>query len=366
MPKASLLVADNDDSFVSGLLVSSLSNSQLESIIEPEAVDEEKGIDMMMEGKASALLIIPKGFGQAFLDGAPTTLKLVKNPMQSILPSICESVVETLLEMGFVARSVLDMPIQAITEMTEAQEEPSQNALDAMSLGIGRTFQRVQPYVFPPIVSLKIESIEGEERDFNFAAAFYPGLVLMALLFISVGLSQDVWREKRYGALARCIMTPVSLFNFFVGKLFGALAVAALVLAVMLGAGPLLFGITWYHLWAVILLGLCVSAFLISVFSVLVLALSRSERTSNVVTDVLLMTLMLTSGTTVPLEAMPESMVKMASFTPIGHVLLIYRDLTQGNLPLAAVLGTAAAYVAISVVFGAIAAKGLFPKFVNR
>jgi ABC-type polysaccharide/polyol phosphate export permease len=148
-----------------------------------------------------------------------------------------------------------------------------------------------------------------------------------------------------------------------VGKLIGALVICALVLAVMLVAGSLLFDLTWHHLWAVVLLGLCVSACLLAVFSVLVLALSRNERTSNVVTDVLLMALMLTSGTTVPLEAMPASMVKMASFTPLGHVLLIYKDIVKGELPLALVLVTAGAYVLVSAAFGLMAGWRFFPRF---
>jgi len=365
-PKAELLVADNDGSFVSRLLVGALGSSQLEGMIEPVGVSEKDGLDMMMEGEASALLIIPEGFGAAYLDGKPTTLRFLKNPMQSILPSICETVVETLLEIGFIARSVLDEPIGEIRDLTE-MEEPPEWQLDLMSVEMGRTFRRITPYVFPPVVSLEVESVEEEkERDFDFAAAYYPGLVLMALLFVCVGLSQDVWREKRYGTLARCIMSPVSLFNYFLGKLVGALGISAVVLAIMLVAGPILFGIEWHHLWAVVLLGLCVSAFLVSVFSALVLALSRNERTSNVVTDVLLMALMLTSGTTVPLEIMPASMVKMASVTPIGHVLMIYKDLARGELPLGAVLGTAGAYVAVSAVIGVGVARGLFPRFANR
>jgi len=367
MPKASLLVVDNDDSFVSNLLASSLGNSRLENLIEPESVEEAAGIDMIMEGDASALLVIPEGFGDAYLNGTETTLRLVKSPMQSILPSIAQGVVETLLEMGFIGRSLFDSPIRSLTGIAEMGGEPTQAQLDATSLAIGHTFRKVQEYVFPPMVSLEVEAIEKEEREeFNFAAAYYPGLMLMAVLFISVGLSQDVWREKRHGALSRCIMTPVSLFSFFTGKLLGALALAAIVLAVMLIAGPLLFDLTWHHVWAVVLLGLAVSAFLLSVFSVLVLALSRNERTSNVITDILLMALMLTSGTTVPLEMMPASMVKMASFTPIGHVLLIYKELLQGSLPLGKVIATAGAYAAVSVAFGLIAARGLFPRFANR
>jgi ABC-2 type transport system permease protein len=368
IPKASLLVADNDDSFVSGLVLSALGNGRLESIIEPEAVDEAAGLDMMMEGKASALLIIPKGFGQAYLDGAPTTLKLIRNPMQNILPTICEGVVETLLEMGFLARSVLDTPIEAVTGIAKSGADPPQSVMDAMSLDIGHTLQKVQPYIFPALVTLEVESIEEEEEqdDFNFAGAYYPGLMLMALLFISVGLSQDVWREKRNGTLSRCIMSPASLLNFFIGKLIGALVICSLVLAVMLVAGPLLFDLVWHHLWAVVLLGLALSALLLAAFSVLVLALSRNERTSNVVTDILMMALMLTSGTAVPLDALPASMIKIASFTPIGHVLLIYREMAQGALPLGLVFGTAAAYVGVAAVLAALAARGLFPSFANR
>jgi ABC-2 type transport system permease protein len=366
MPKATLLVADNDSSFVSNMLMSSLGSSQLENIIEPEGVEEAKGIDMMTEGKASALLVIPKGFGEAFLDGTQTSLRLIKNPMESILPSICESALETLIDMGSIARSLFDSPIQSLSDVAHTRGEPTLEDIDKTSLTIGHTIHKIQGYVFPPAVSLEVESLEKNEEEFNFAASYYPGLMLMAVLFISVGLSQDVWREKRHGALSRCIMTPISLFNFFTGKLIGGLAIVTVVIVIMLIAGPILFDLTWHHLWAVVLLALAVSALLLSAFSVMVLAMSRNERTSSVVTDILLMALMLTSGTTVPIEAMPASMVKMASLTPIGHVLLIDKELVKGNLPLGPVLVTAAAYLAVSAALGVIAGRGLFPKFANR
>jgi hypothetical protein len=50
----------------------------------------EEGYQMMEEGAANALLHIPSGFNERFLDGDPVTLEVVKNPAQRFLPQLVE------------------------------------------------------------------------------------------------------------------------------------------------------------------------------------------------------------------------------------------------------------------------------------
>src|SRR5262245_9141667 len=86
-PRATVLVADEDGTFVSGLLSTALARAPLD--LTPVALEE--GRRRIDDGDATALLVVPAGFQQAVLDGVSTAeLALVTNPSQQILPNIAE------------------------------------------------------------------------------------------------------------------------------------------------------------------------------------------------------------------------------------------------------------------------------------
>src|SRR5262245_36931481 len=90
-PKAHVLWVDQDQSLVSRLAASAARQGQVAQFLEVETVDDVVTARRRMDaGDASALLIIPKGFQDGVLREQPTTLTLVTNPSQQILPLIVE------------------------------------------------------------------------------------------------------------------------------------------------------------------------------------------------------------------------------------------------------------------------------------
>ena len=90
-PRANVLVADQDGTFVSGLLSTALGRAE---IMDLQAVALEEGRRRIDDGEATALLIVPKGFQQAVLDQSSAGLTLLTNPAQQILPDIVEESLE--------------------------------------------------------------------------------------------------------------------------------------------------------------------------------------------------------------------------------------------------------------------------------
>ena len=76
-PKAHLLVVDEDRSFVSGLVGMAGRQGQTAQFLQIEEVNAVEGNEQIQAGKASALLIIPKGFQDGVLREQPTALTLV-------------------------------------------------------------------------------------------------------------------------------------------------------------------------------------------------------------------------------------------------------------------------------------------------
>ncbi len=87
-PTGTLLIADEDGSFISGAIVGAFSQEQLGDLIIVEQVSVEEGSLRINEGEASGFLTIPEGFQDAFLNETPVTLTLKTNPAQTILPGI--------------------------------------------------------------------------------------------------------------------------------------------------------------------------------------------------------------------------------------------------------------------------------------
>ncbi len=99
-PSGILLITDNDDSFLSQMFVRTFSQGPLDDMFTLKKVKKDEGQTIMSVGDASVWLTIEKGFTQNFVDKKPTTLKLVKNPSQNILPEIAEIMVTTLADTG--------------------------------------------------------------------------------------------------------------------------------------------------------------------------------------------------------------------------------------------------------------------------
>src|SRR6185436_19934140 len=80
IPKVRMLVANEDDGLIAGLVASAFTSQQASPYFDAKTVEHDAGVAMMNAGEASALLTIPKGFTNDVLDGKPTTLTLIKNP----------------------------------------------------------------------------------------------------------------------------------------------------------------------------------------------------------------------------------------------------------------------------------------------
>ena len=98
--RAQLLVTDLDDSFVSQGILSALGQDQIAEMIMVEKVDEETGQRRINDGDGSGHLVIPTGFGKAWLEREEVALQLTVNPSQSISPRLIREMLESLLDLG--------------------------------------------------------------------------------------------------------------------------------------------------------------------------------------------------------------------------------------------------------------------------
>jgi len=318
-PTGVLLIADQDDSLLSGLIGSAYSQEQLGDLLIVEQVSVEEGETRINDGEASGFLVIPEGFQDAFLNETPVTLTLKTNPAQTILPGIIEDVTEILLDAGFYAQRLLGPELKKIQD-SGLTELPGDAFVAGISVDIQHKIDAVAPKLSPLLFDLEIVEPPPKEPQPDIALLFLPGIILMALLFASNSLAADYWEERDRGTLRRLVSAPGALPGFVVGKAFAALIVMAFLASITLGLGFVYHGVAW-NKFLPSLLWVCVGGVgLFAWFSALQMFFPNN-RAANLVTTILLFPLMMAGGSFFPLAALPDWIASIGRLSPNGFIV---------------------------------------------
>jgi ABC-type Na+ efflux pump permease subunit len=315
-PHGVLLMVDQDESFLSELIAGAYSAGELGELISVEKTTLEEGTERINDGEASGLLIIPDGFGDAFLNSEPVTLTLKTNPSQTILPGIITNVTEILLDAGFYAHQLFGDEIEAIKNMGD---EPGDAAVGAMAITIQHKIDAVAPQLFPPIIDIEIVEPPPKEPTPPLALLFLPGIILMAVMFAANGIAGDWWREREQGTLRRLVYAPGQLGSFVAGKALAAAVIIGLVGGVTLLIGFLYHGISWSKLPSSLIWISISGVALFSWFAALQMLFS-SQKTSSVISSMLLFPLLMAGGSFFPLAVLPGWIAAIGRASPNGFV----------------------------------------------
>jgi ABC-type multidrug transport system permease subunit len=344
-PTVQLLIADEDDSHGSRLLLGILDQQRNETPLRTERVDAADGRQRLDQGEASALLIIPPGFVEAVLREEPTKLELVTNPSQRIGPGMIQELLQLLQEAVFYAHRLVGPEIREMIDGPPEGEDSFSNATIARwSISFHERVRRLDRYLSPPVVELQTPAPEKEEPEeaaapsIPFSFYFLPGMLLMGLLFAAQGLTDDVWKERESGTLRRIVSTPLGITRFMIGKIAACSVVLALLASIVLAAGFWYFEIPWQR-FPLALLWSVGSGVMLTGIMLPVQLFASSHRGASVLSFLVVFPLMMLGGSMFPLEAMPSWLAAIGKFTPNGWAGLQLKAILlgqQGSLALPA------------------------------
>lgn len=348
VPRARVLVADQDDTLLSRLLAGAGARGGLGEYVDLEQVPTaEEGRRRIDAGEAAALLVLPEGFQDAVLREEPAELQLVTNPAQRILPRIVEEGLEILTEAVFYVQRVFGPTIRRmIRDLPAGATGPSGAEVAAISVEINEELQRLQGLLFPPAIRLDIVTDRPQAGpELNFGQLFLPGMLFMSILFIADGMSADVWEEKTRGTLRRALTTPQTARRLLAGKVVAGAALGGTVALVALLAAIALFDIAWTRVPLAWLWCTFAGAALLPLLMLLQMA-AASERGGRLLGSMVVFPLIMIGGSFFPFEAMPAWMSAVGRWTPNGLAVLRLKDLLYGE-PQAGPLLVAAAGIGV-------------------
>lgn len=341
-PQGRLLVADEDKTFLSQALTAAFSREPLSKMLVMETTGRDEGRRRMDRGDASALLIIPKGFQNAFLQNQPVQLQLVTNPAQEILPKIVEETLSIVVDGGFYVQKVAAVPLRSFA----TGKAPDDETVAQASIAFNQMGRSLAKYINPPLIDLDMKVVAEQRQNQNVAALFLPAMLFMALLFVGNAQALDIWRERAWGTLRRLATTPASLGTFLAARLISL----ALILCGVAVVG--VAGMQWFAhvpVASIVLSGLWLvlsgTAFYLMLATIAVHA--SSQRAANVTGNLVVFPLSLLGGSFFPFEMMPGWMASIGRFTPNGWAVTQFKAFVDGSAH-AKDFAIGAAYMAVA------------------
>lgn len=330
-PTAHLLVADEDDSIVSQFLVRAFDQGPMREIIDMEQVGRAQGTAQIENGEATALLVVPAGFGAALLRGEKGELYLLENPAQRLLPHIVEETLEVALDAAFYVQHLAGQDLRGLAKRLGAGEKLTLEQSGQVGTALYQFFARIGPYMLPPALEVVAGVDESEKNAVHFSFYFFPGFVLMALFFAAQSLGTEIWEEYRQGALRRLVASPASLRAWLLGKVGAGFLLTALVGGILLLFGVLYHGRPLLYMVPAVLWTAVGGALLLLLVMTVQLAIG-SERAAMLTTQIAMFPLLMVGGSFFPLPALPGFLATIGRWTPNGYVLTGLTDILLGRM----------------------------------
>ena len=329
-PQGRLLVADEDDTFVSNLLTGAFSQQPMSKMVFVEKVSREAGRARIDHGDGSALLIIPKGLSDAVFQNQPSRLELITNPSQRIVPNIIREVLSVVVEAEFYLNQIAGNELQTFARQPGSRV-PTEAEIVSYTLAINRVAGGLRPYLNPPLIRLETTVAKANVSGKNLGAILYPTFIFMAVVFSSSALASDIWKERNAGTLRRLCMTRTPLLAFLTGRLlfvvmvFGAIGMMGVSVARWL-AGVSVANFLGAVAWLVFS---GVSFYLLLLWLVLH---ASTPRGANTLANLVVFPLSMLGGCFFPFSQMPAWMVRIGSKTPNGLAVIQFNALLDGSV----------------------------------
>jgi len=356
--ETSLAIVDQDSSMVSGLVAGAFGQGPVKDLITIiEVADLDVMEELFADEKASAGLVIPKGFGDRFFKLEPITLPFYTNPRYYIEPQIAEGVVSTLLVMGNGLIGIFEMPLGIIGSQMERERAPTEDEIAALSRLV---FSISQDTGNLSALTSTTVSVREEESDkegisgFGMAALFFPGLIMFGILSVSLSIETRFLTDRLDGVTRRFVTSPLRPASIVMQQ---RLYAASFLYIIGIAAG-LLGGVVWQippnGLSTVHAITVALVLFIAGINGT-IFALSSSRKAVSAISSVVMMALLLMGGGFFPAEFTPEWYQAVSRQMPTGIANIgLTRALTgrEVGVSLPLLYGYALLFFGMSIVAG--------------
>jgi ABC-2 type transport system permease protein len=335
--------------------------------LEVERVDAAKAEELVRQGKRSAAIVLPEGFGarsaRAF-GGDPPQVELWLDPSRKAERAMIEGMLMKLAGEAMFA-SISDpvarrqwlatsrAELDRIDPASRRQFSDFYDALDAMMATPEASAPQAQgegasgPGFTPLAVGAREITVAKRGPSNGFAISFTQGM-FWALLGALMSFVTSLVLERMQGTWNRLRSAPLTAGSILLGKALACFAVMLVSLLLMSVVGALVFGVV-PHSVPKLLLAFVAAAVAFTGLMMLLASIGRSVQSASGAAWAVMMPLAMVGGAMIPLFIMPPWMLQLSNLSPVKWAVLgiegaIWRGFSFAEMatPIAILLATGA------------------------
>lgn len=279
---------DADKSAMSQELLNHIAGIPGFEVAERSGSTQEEEIQRIKDGKATSLLVIPKGFGEDVAGGKASRLELYRDATADTAVAPVLAVLENVTD-GF-----RDVKLQQILKASGRQDGEIAEMLKA---------------------PVKLEEIKENAAQGDAVTQYVPGFVVMFVFFIIITMVRNFFRDRDSGMLARLRSTPMKPYHYLIGMWVPSILAVLIQCTVLLSFGKIVYDVNLGDMLAItlIVLGLAVCA---TGIGLTICMLVKSENQGTAYTQIITMGGAVLAGLWFPFEIMPDFAQTLGKFTP--------------------------------------------------
>jgi daunorubicin resistance ABC transporter membrane protein len=188
-------------------------------------------------------------------------------------------------------------------------------------------------------------------ENVGYVQYFYPGIVMLVVLFTSIFTTMSVIEDRHKGFLQAVLVAPASRAALVLGKTLGGVSIALMQAAIFLALAPLagfdVRAVAWGELGLMlVLVGVALSSLGFAIAWWL-----DSTQGYHVVMSVLLLPLWILSGAMFPTAAGPKWLAVIARANPLAYAVGGVRRALYGTTPPGGPTSSPAVELAVTAAF---------------
>jgi len=157
----------------------------------------------------------------------------------------------------------------------------------------------------------------------------YIGLIIGITGLTAVPIGAATRRDA--GVLRRFSATPLRPLTYFLADILAPFLVTLLGVLILIAMGLFIYHVQFRGNWLSLFGGVCLGTLAFFALGYAIAGLVRNARTAIILGNVIVIPMTTFSGAMVPLEVMPPSVLKIANFMPLKHVVTLMRGLWAGD-----------------------------------
>ena len=295
LKEAKFALVDRDQSIDSREFVSKLQATGYFTL-QSEFTSEEEASSHLKKGEVAFIVEIPRDFQQSLSSNTSTSIQLVIDAVDGSVASLINSYVNSIVRDFSVEKS-------ATISLTGSQN------LQQSSI---KTISR--------------KAINWYNPNLDYITYMVPGILVILVSMIGLFLSgMNIVREREIGTIEQLNVTPITKFQFMIGKLVPFWIIGMFDLLLGLALARFGFQIPFLGSLTTILIIAGIYLVLIQALGLFISTITETQQQAMFIAWFIMVVFILMGGLFTPLESMPMWAQKVTLANPIAYFIKIMR-----------------------------------------